>query len=153
MDARNLHRPAVRVCRYRFPRKILSERLEPAVECTAACCPDGSGRDPPHQCPGIHYDISEESGVVVFTGGATFNTASEELCYLGSETTSTPVDLVEDFDCESYVETAPRTDDYPYLVINTRETKTWNLGTSITGGLSCPEQLVSSPLLLCIFSS
>lgn len=121
------------------------------MDCNAGCRPGRSERDPPPQCPGIHYDTSEESGVVVFTGGATFNTASEELCYLGSETTSAPVDLVEDFDCESYVGTAPRTDDYPYLVINTRETKTWNLGTSITGGLSCPEQLVSSSLMRPIF--
>lgn len=97
----------------------------------------------PPQCPGINYESTEESGVVEFTDGETYDAASQELCYLGSDTASTPVDLVEDFDCESYVETAPTSDGYPYLVINTRETKTWNLGTSITGGLSCPEQLVS----------
>ena len=81
--------------------------------------------------------------MVEFTDGVTYNTVSEELCYLGSQATATPVDLVENFDCESYVQTAPRTDDFPYLVIDTMETKTWNLGTSVTGGLSCPEQLVS----------
>lgn len=69
--------------------------------------------------------------VIEFTDGATYNTVNEELCYLGSQTTSTRVDLVENFECESYVETAPRTDDYPYLVINTMDTKTWDLGTSI----------------------
>lgn len=102
----------------------------------------------PQQCPGIHYvsslyEYSAETGEVVFTGGSTFDTVSQELCYLGSETTSTPVDVVEDFDCEAYNETAPSTDGYPFLVIDTMKIKTWNLGNSITGGLSCPVQLVS----------
>lgn len=95
------------------------------------------------QCPGIQF----LSGEVEFTDGATYNTASRALCYLGSQT-ATPVDLVEEFDCKSYLETAPRTPDGdPYLVIDTRETKTWNLGSSITGGFSCPINLVSCCLL------
>ena len=64
----------------------------------------------PPQCPGINYESTEESGVVEFTDGETYDAASQELCYLGSDTASTPVDLVEDFDCESYVETAPTSD-------------------------------------------
>lgn len=94
------------------------------------------------QCPGIEY----LSGEIDFTDGAIFNTASRDLCYLGSQT-ATPVDVVEEFDCESYVETAPTLDGHPYLVINSRETKTWNLGTSITAGFSCPVHLVSWCLL------
>lgn len=97
----------------------------------------------PLQCPVIRYD----SGVIELVDGATYNSASRDLCYLGLQA-ATPVDLVEDFDCESYVETAPRMYDLPYFAINSREIKTWNLRTSITGGLSCPEQLVSWCLIV-----
>ena len=97
----------------------------------------------PQQCPGIEFS----SGEVELVDGATYNIARRELCYLGSQTAA-PVDLAEEFDCESYEETAPTTDGHPYLVIDSRETKTWNLGTSFTGGLSCPANLVSWCLLV-----
>lgn len=59
------------------------------------------------------------------------------------------VDVVEEFDCESYLATAPvKTtanidEDQPYLTLDTTEVKTWNLGASITEGFACAEQLVS----------
>lgn len=54
------------------------------------------------------------------------------------------MDVTEDFDCEAYVATTPSSDGYPYLVLDTGDVKTWNLGSSVTGSFSCPEQLVSS---------
>lgn len=89
------------------------------------------------QCPGIEFT----DGEIVFDGAETYTSASTELCYLGTSTDgSTPTDLVEEFDCEAYSETAPTSNDLPILVIDTQEIKSWDFGSG--GGFSCPTQMV-----------
>eukprot|EP00903_Cladosiphon_okamuranus_P006518 g6370.t1 len=57
-------------------------------------------------------------------------------------------DVVEEFDCDAYLATAPVNttvnidEDQPYLTLDTKEIKTWNLGTSITEKFTCSEQLL-----------
>lgn len=66
-------------------------------------------------------------------------------------------DVVEEFDCETYLATAPvkNTLDFAdkgyeyeqeyeaYLTLDTNDVKTWNLGTSMAAGFSCSEPLAS----------
>ncbi len=66
-------------------------------------------------------------------------------------------DVVEDFDCETYLATAPvkNTLDFAekgyeyemeyeaYLTLDTNEIKTWDLGASLATGFSCSEALAS----------
>lgn len=66
-------------------------------------------------------------------------------------------DVVEEFDCETYLATAPvknnldfewqgyeYEEDYEaYLTLDTNEVKTWNLGTSMTAGFSFSKPLAS----------
>ena len=58
-------------------------------------------------------------------------------------------DVVEEFDCETYLATAPvKTTDngeveQPYLTLDTNDVKTWNLGASMTAGFACSQQLAS----------
>ena len=68
-------------------------------------------------------------------------------------------DVVEEFDCETYLATAPvKTTDngeveQPYLTLDTNDVKTWNLGASMTAGFACSQQLASCccPAACCIF--
>lgn len=80
-------------------------------------------------------------------------------CMLGAaplRRVTAQVDLIEEFDCETYLATAPvKTSanidvDQPYLTLDTNEIKTWNLGTSMTEGFTCTQQLVSSSYLYVI---
>ncbi|CAB1098144.1 unnamed protein product [Ectocarpus sp. CCAP 1310/34] len=88
-------------------------------------------------CPGIEFT----DGEVVFDGGETYTSASTELCYFGTSIDgSTPTDLVEEFNCEAYSETAPTSNDLPILVIDTQEIKSWDFGSG--GGFSCPTQMI-----------
>lgn len=105
-------------------------------------------RSPTLQCPGIHFDTGE----VVFTDGATYTEASQELCFLDTDDAATTTtggtsggreERVEDFECVVYSATAPTTFGHPTLTLDTAEVETWNLGTSVTAGFSCPTQLVS----------
>lgn len=66
-------------------------------------------------------------------------------------------DVVEEFDCETYLATAPvknnldfewlgyeyEEDTEAYLTLDTNEIKTWNLGISMTAGFSCSKPLAS----------
>jgi len=58
-------------------------------------------------------------------------------------------DVVEEFDCETYLATAPikttvnQDVEQSYLTLDTNEVKTWNLGNSMNGGFSCSQQLAS----------
>ncbi|CAN0379514.1 unnamed protein product [Pylaiella littoralis] len=105
-----------------------------------------SGNTAP-DCPGIHFDTGE----VVFTDGATYTEASQELCFLDTDDAATTTtggtsggreERVEDFECVVYSATAPTTFGHPTLALDTAEVETWNLGTSVTAGFSCPTQLI-----------
>ncbi|CAM9912938.1 unnamed protein product [Scytosiphon promiscuus] len=93
-------------------------------------------------CPGINLVVGDDGGAVVFDGGETYSESSKELCYLGleSDPALTPVDIVEEFDCEAYSSTAPVTNEHPYLVLDTAEVKSWDFGSG--GGFSCDTQLI-----------
>ncbi|CAM9576041.1 unnamed protein product, partial [Ectocarpus fasciculatus] len=67
---------------------------------------------------------------------------------VAAQSTSSTADVVEDFDCDTYLATAPvkatafEDVEQPYLKLDTDEIQTWNLGESITAGFNCSEQLV-----------
>lgn len=94
------------------------------------------------QCPGINFIVGDDGGAIIFDGGETYTESGRELCYLGSENdpTGTPVDIVEEFDCDTYSATAPLTNEHPYLVLDTAAVKSWDFGSG--GGFSCGTQLV-----------